>query len=86
LIIISDDSAFTAKDMNNYVWVTYTRSNPSYDIYGVKSFIEYKHWGCEGPLIIDARVKPHHAPPLIKDENVEKAIERIFQKGGSLVR
>ncbi|HUH74720.1 MAG TPA: UbiD family decarboxylase [Chitinophagales bacterium] len=84
LIIISDDSEFTAKDMKNYVWVTYTRSNPSHDIYGVKSFTEFKHWGCEGPLIIDARVKPHHAPPLIKDENVERAIDRIFQKGGSL--
>lgn len=84
LIIISDDSKFTAKDIKNYVWVTYTRSNPSHDIYGVKSFTEYKHWGCEGPLIIDARIKPHHAPPLVKDENVEKAIDRIFQKGGSL--
>jgi 4-hydroxy-3-polyprenylbenzoate decarboxylase len=84
LIILSDDSAFTAKDLKNYVWITYTRSNPSHDIYGVKSFTEFKHWGCKGPLIIDARIKPHHAPPLIKDENVEKGIERIFQKGGSL--
>lgn len=84
LIVITDDSQFTSENLKNYVWVTYTRSNPSHDIYGVKSFVQHKHWGCEGPLIIDARVKPHHAPPLIKDENVEKSIERIFQKGGSL--
>lgn len=84
LIVLSDDSQFTAANLKNYVWVTYTRSNPSHDIYGVKSFTEHKHWGCHGPLIIDARVKPHHAPPLIKDENVEKAIERIFKEGGSL--
>jgi 4-hydroxy-3-polyprenylbenzoate decarboxylase len=84
LIILSDDSVFTAENINNYVWVTYTRSNPSHDMYGVKSFTEYKHWGCEGPLIIDARIKPHHAPPLVKDENVERAIDRIFKEGGSL--
>lgn len=84
LIVLSDDSEFTAANLKNYVWVTYTRSNPSHDIYGVKSFTEHKHWGCHGPLIIDARVKPHHAPPLIKDENVERAIDRIFKEGGSL--
>jgi len=84
LIILSDDSAFTARDLKNFVWVTFTRSNPSHDIYGVQSFTSHKHWGCNGPLIIDARVKPHHAPPLIKNEKVEQAIERIFGKGGSL--
>ncbi len=84
LIVLSDDSQFTAADLKNYVWVTYTRSNPSHDIYGVKSFTDHKHWGCHGPLVIDARVKPHHAPPLIKDEKVENAINRIFEKGGSL--
>jgi len=43
-----------------------------------------KHWGCKGPLIFDARIKPHHAPPLEKDPETEKAIDRIFNKGGSL--
>ena len=70
--------------MQNYLWVTYTRSNPSHDIYGVDSFFENKHWGCNGPIIIDARLKPHHAPPLIKDEAVEKRVDRLFEKGGSL--
>ncbi len=84
LIILCDDSEFVAKNINNFVWVTFTRSNPSKDIHGVKSFIEYKHWGCRGPLIIDARIKPHHAPVLEKDPQVEKKIDRLFAKGGSL--
>jgi 4-hydroxy-3-polyprenylbenzoate decarboxylase len=66
--------------------VTFTRSNPSHDIYGINSFTENKHWGCTGPLIIDARIKPHHAPPLEKDSDVEKRINRIFEKGGSLYK
>lgn len=84
LLIIADDAGFTAETLNNYLWVTYTRCNPSHDIYGVDSFYEHKHWGCKGPLILDARIKPHHAPPLIKDEAVERKIDRIFRKGGSL--
>jgi len=71
LIILCDDSSFTSESLNNFAWVTFTRSNPSHDIYGVDSFVSYKHWGCKGPLVIDARIKPHHAPPLIEDKNVK---------------
>mgnify|MGYP000105744319 CR=1 FL=1 len=84
IIVICDDANFTAQTLNNYLWVTYTRSNPSHDIYGIGSFTQNKHWGCTGPLVIDARIKPHHAPVLIKDEAVEKRVDRLFEKGGSL--
>ncbi|MGZ4090962.1 MAG: UbiD family decarboxylase [Bacteroidia bacterium] len=78
-IVIYNDFAFKANDssLNDYVWITYTRSNPSQDIYGVNEFIENKHWGCIGPMIIDARKKPHHAPELKTDPEVEKKIERF---------
>lgn len=84
LIVLVDNADFTAANENNFVWETFTKSNPAYDIYGIKSFTKFKHWGCEGPVIIDARRKPHHAPDLIKDETVERNIDRLFAKGGSL--
>jgi 4-hydroxy-3-polyprenylbenzoate decarboxylase len=84
LIVLCDDATFTAANLNNYLWVTYTRCNPSHDIHGIDAFIMHKHWGCNGPLIIDARIKPHHAPPVIKDPSIEKKIDRLFEKGGSL--
>lgn len=84
LIIVCDDSDFVSESLNNFLWVTFTRSNPSHDVYGIKSFVKNKHWGCEGPMIIDARIKPHHAPPLELDAQVEKRIDRLFKKGGSL--
>jgi 4-hydroxy-3-polyprenylbenzoate decarboxylase len=85
-VIIYDDFKFgnSSMPLNDYVWVTYTRSNPSHDIYGVEEIIENKHWGCRGPMIIDARKKPHHAPELKTDPGTEKRIERFFRKGGSL--
>ncbi|MEM6264959.1 MAG: UbiD family decarboxylase [Bacteroidota bacterium] len=83
-IVLVDDSAFTAQKLNNFLWVTFTRSNPSHDIYGVGSFTQHKHWGCNGPLLIDARIKPHHAPPLIEDPAVTKRVNEMVAKGGVL--
>ena len=83
-LIICDDSSFTAASMHNFLWATFTRCNPSHDIHGIGSFTEHKHWGTRGPLVFDARIKPHHAPPLIKDAAAEKNIRHIFEKGGSL--
>lgn len=85
-IVIYDDFVFDSETlrMNDYVWITYTRSNPSHDIYGVNEWIENKHWGCDGPMIVDARKKPHHAPELVKDLNTEKNILRFFKEGGPL--
>ncbi|MEO3944861.1 UbiD family decarboxylase [Gorillibacterium sp. CAU 1737] len=83
LIVLCDNSAFLSESLSNFLWVTFTRSNPSHDMYGVNSSYEHKHWGCD-TLIIDARSKPHQAPPLIPDPAVEKKIERLFAKGASL--
>jgi len=84
LMVLCDDAGFTAQNLNNFVWVTFTRSNPSHDIYGINSFTENKHWGCTGPLIIDARIKPHHAPVLEKDPEIEKFVDSLGGKGRAL--
>lgn len=84
LMVLCDDAAFTAQTLNNFVWVTFTRSNPSHDIYGINSFTEHKHWGCNGPLMIDARIKPHHAPVLERDPEVEKLVDKMGEVGGVL--
>jgi len=84
LLVICDDSAFTAANINNLVWVAFTRSNPAADIDGIGAYHENKHWGCKGPVIIDARKKPHHAPELIKDEEVERRVDQMGLAGGSL--
>ena len=84
ILIIADDADFTAKSFSNLIWSTFTRSNPSHDIYGVGEFIENKHWGCTGPLIIDARMKPHNAPFLELDPEVEKRVDELGKKGASL--
>jgi 4-hydroxy-3-polyprenylbenzoate decarboxylase len=80
LIILCDDSSFVGQTLNNFLWVTFTRANPSHDIYGVGAFTEFKHWGCAGPLVIDARIKPHHAPVLETDPDAVQAAKGILQR------
>lgn len=82
LIVLTDDSRFTAATLNNFVWVAFTRSNPSHDVFGVQSVTEHKHWGCRGPLVIDARKKPHHAPELEIDPEITKRVQGILKRHG----
>jgi len=84
LILVVDDSEFCAADLNNWLWVCFTRSNPAADIYGIETVVNAKHWGCNGSLIIDARSKPHHAPPLIAVPEIEKRVDQLGAKGGPL--
>lgn len=84
LWVLVDDAEFAARNLNNFLWTTFTRANPSHDVHGVNAFIDHKHWGCRGPLIIDSRIKPHHAPPLVEDAAVSRRVDQLAAKGGCL--
>jgi 4-hydroxy-3-polyprenylbenzoate decarboxylase len=84
LVVIVDDSDFMSRTLRNFLWVTFTRSNPAADVHGIGEQIHQKHWGCRGSLIIDARSKPHHAPPLVEDSEVSKRVDRLGAPGGPL--
>lgn len=84
LLVIVDDSEFVTADFDNFLWVVFTRSNPATDVYGIGSETRSKHWGCAGSLVIDARRKPHHAPPLIDDPEIEKRVDALGAAGQPL--
>ncbi len=84
LVVIVDDSEFAARTLDNFLWTTFTRSNPASDVYGIESFVTEKHWGCGGSLVIDARVKPHHAPPLVEDPEITRRVDALAVRGGPL--
>ncbi|MCG8652922.1 MAG: UbiD family decarboxylase [Pirellulales bacterium] len=86
LITLVDDSDFAARHLNHWLWVAFTRSNPAVDIEGIESGTVNKHWGCRGSLVIDARIKPHHAPPLVEDPQVSRKVDARAARGGPLAR
>ncbi len=83
-IVVVDDSQFVAESLRNFIWATFTRSNPADDLYGIESFTEQKHWGCRGSLVIDARIKPHHAPMLEEDPEITRRVDALAAPGGPL--
>ena len=83
-ILLVDDSQFVAESLRNFLWVTFTRTNPAADVDGVDAFTTDKHWGCRGPLVIDARLKPHHAPPLVEDSEITRRVDALAAPGGPL--
>ncbi len=84
VLVIVDDSEMVARSLDNFLWVTFTRSNPAVDLHGVGASVVHKHWGCTGPLVIDARIKAHHAPPLIEDAAVTRRVDALAAQGGPL--
>ena len=84
MIVVVDDSDFAARNMDNFVWTTFTRSNPAVDVYGIAAWVEEKHFGCDGSLVIDARQKPHHAPPLVEDSAISAKVDTLAAHGGEL--
>jgi 4-hydroxy-3-polyprenylbenzoate decarboxylase len=85
IIIVVDDSDFTARNLNNFLWVTFTRSDPANDIHGVGSFVSKKHWGCRGSVVIDARLKPGFPEELRADPDTAALVKIRSPSGRRLI-
>jgi 4-hydroxy-3-polyprenylbenzoate decarboxylase len=77
LVLLTEDAEFVARSLNNFLWATFTRSDPASDTYGIRSWTISKHWGCDSSLVIDIRRKEHHAPPLIESAEVTRRVDAL---------
>jgi 4-hydroxy-3-polyprenylbenzoate decarboxylase len=84
LVVVVNDAEFTARTLSNFLWITFTRSNPAADVHGIGAFVKDKHWGCRGSLLIDASIKPHHAAALEPDPAISRRVDQLFARGGPL--
>lgn len=84
LVFLVDDSDFVSASLENWLWAAFTRANPATDLHGVCAATVDKHWGCAGAILLDARIKPHHAPPLIEDPAVSRRVDELAARGGPL--
>lgn len=84
LWVLVDDPQFASASLENWVWTTFTRSDPARDIDGLQAFNEHKHWGCHGSLVIDARRKSYHAPALESDPDICRKVDALAARGGPL--
>ncbi len=80
LLVLVDDSEKTASGLREFLWTTFTKSDPASDVHGVGEFCDNKHWGCRGPLVVDARTKPHHAAELVEPPEIARRADRMVEK------
>ena len=80
LIVLVDNSAHATASLRDFLWTTFTKSDPARDVHGIGEFVENKHWGCTGALVIDAKRKPHHAPELVEDADIARRADEIVEK------
>ena len=80
--IAASSEARTNNIFKDFLWLTFTRSDPSQDIYGLDESIENKHWKCKAPLIVDARIKPHHQKQLTIPDEITAKAKQILKDAG----
>lgn len=80
--LVDFSSELTGEKLSDFLWLTFTRSDPAQDLYGFHSAICNKHWGCEAPIIVDARVKPHHQKTLTVSEEIRAKARKVLAEEG----
>lgn len=70
------------KSLDDFLWLTFTRSDPAQDAYGIDAHFVDKHWAIQAPLVIDARIKPRHQKVLSIPGNVTRAASEVLDNAG----
>ena len=58
LVVLTDEPARAARSDMNFLWTTFTRFEPAADIHAAGRRIVRNQIAYEGPIVIDARLKP----------------------------
>ena len=84
LIVIVDDSEFTARKPAELPLGHVHALQPRGRHRRNRRIPPQEALGLRGPLVIDARIKPHHAPPLVDDPEIERRVDQLAAPGGPL--
>jgi len=80
--IVDDTSTIggnSQMSLDDFLWLTFTRSDPAQDIYGLNERFVQKHWAIEAPLIVDATIKPRHQKALEVPDNVVSRAKEVLE-------
>jgi UbiD family decarboxylase len=79
-IVVLHDSADFARSVDKFLWATWTRFNPSTDIYAKAINIKNNHIVYESPIVIDARMKPWYPKEVEAREDIVKLVDKRWRE------
>lgn len=80
MIVIVDRLSFASESASNFLWLTFTRSNPASDVHAIDPICIDKHFGAKTAMVIDARKKPHHAEELSIPAEITQLAKEILER------
>ncbi len=75
-VIVIHDSIEFARSTDKFLWATWTRFNPSTDVYARESNIQNNHIVYNAPIIIDARMKPWYPKEVEVRDDISKLVDQ----------
>jgi UbiD family decarboxylase len=79
LIVLHDD-AQVARSTVDFLWSTWTRFEPAADIYAAQVKVERHHLSYQGPIVIDARMKPGFPAELVVRDDIRKLVDHRWRE------
>ena len=79
-VVILHDSTEFAKSVEKFLWATWTRFNPSTDIYAKEIKIVHNHITYNSPMLIDARMKPWYPAEVEVREDIAKLVDKRWRE------
>ncbi|MEJ8548600.1 UbiD family decarboxylase [Brevibacillus borstelensis] len=78
MICIVDDTAI-AGDQSSFLWTVFTRFDPAHDLYA-KATIARNKIRYEGPLVVDARMKPFYPDEVETHPDIAKLVDQRWKE------
>lgn len=78
-IVVLHDKIEYADTIEKFLWATWTRFNPSTDIFAKEIKIVNNHISYSAPIVIDARMKPWYPKEVEVREDIAKLVDRRWR-------
>lgn len=79
-MIVVLDSIELARSAEKFLWATWTRFNPSTDIYARGVEVRNNHIGYEAPVVIDSRMKPWYPAEVEVRADIAELVDRRWRE------
>ena len=80
LVVLCDDAEATAQSSVRFLWTAFTRFEPAADLHSRSQRIVRNHVAHEGPLVLDARMKPSYPRELFCDPTTAATVSRRWNE------